>query len=222
VQNADTLSDWRALSVFAGERELVAALRVGDEAAFSTLVEMYHTKMLRLARTMVGDAIVAEEVTQEAWLGVLRGLARFEGRSSLQTWIFTILGNCARTRAQRERRTIPFSDFFAEDQEEEATVDAGRFHASGPSQGHWRQFPNDWRELPEQQFLAHETLDVAQMAINALPANQRAVIQLRDIDGLSASEVSNILNVSESNQRVLLHRARAKVQKALDRYFNDV
>lgn len=207
--------------MFASESELVAALRAGDEAAFASVVETYHSKMLRLARTMVGDAIVAEEVTQEAWLGVLRGLARFEGRSSLQTWIFTILGNCARTRAQRERRTIPFSEFFADEQEEGATVDADRFHAQGPSQGHWRRFPNDWRELPEQQFLAHETLDVAQMAINALPANQRAVIQLRDIEGLAASEVSNILNVSESNQRVLLHRARAKVQKALDRYLSE-
>jgi RNA polymerase sigma-70 factor (ECF subfamily) len=197
-------------------------MRAGDEAAFATVVELYHAKMLRLARTMVQDATVAEEVTQEAWLGVLRGLVRFEGRASLQTWIFTILGNCARTRAQRERRTIPFSDYFAEDQDEEPTVDPARFHSTaGPWPGHWRQFPKDWRQLPEERFLAQETLDKAQAEIDALPPNQRAVILLRDVDGLSVSEVCNILQVTESNQRVLLHRARAKVQKALDRYFSE-
>jgi RNA polymerase sigma-70 factor (ECF subfamily) len=210
-----------AITLFVGETELVAALRAGDEAAFVTLVETYHTKMLRLARTMVDDVTVAEEVTQEAWLGVLRGLVRFEGRSSLQTWIFTILGNCARTRAQRERRTIPFSDFFGDEQDEEPTVGAEHFHASGPAQGHWRHRPRDWHEVPEQYFLARETLEVAQAAIDALPPNQRVVIVLRDVDGLTPSEVCNILNVTESNQRVLLHRARAKVQKALDRYFSE-
>jgi RNA polymerase sigma-70 factor (ECF subfamily) len=207
------------MRVFASEMELVAALRAGDEAAFAAVVEMYHSKMLRLAHTLVHDATVAEEVTQEAWLGVLRGLAHFEGRASLQTWIFTILSNCARTRAQRERRTIPFSDFFGEEQEEEPTVDPDRFHATATSKAHWRELPRDWRELPEQNFLARETLEVAQAAIDELPANQRAVILLRDVDGVASSEVCNILNISESNQRVLLHRARAKVQKALDRYF---
>jgi RNA polymerase sigma-70 factor (ECF subfamily) len=217
--NTNILLDWRSFSVFAGESELVAALRMGDEAAFVTLVGMYHTKMVRLAQTMVSDITVAEEVTQEAWLGVLRGLARFEGRSSLQTWILTILTNCARTRAQRERRTIPFSEFFGDEQEEGPTVDPDRFQKPAP--GWWQQHPGDWRELPEERFLAHETLNVAQMAIEALPANQRIVIQLRDIEGLASNEVSNILNVSETNQRVLLHRARAKVQKALDLYFSE-
>jgi RNA polymerase sigma-70 factor (ECF subfamily) len=209
------------ISLFASEMEFVVALRAGDEAAFATLVDMYHAKMLRLARTFVEDTAVAEEVTQEAWLGVLRGLMRFEGRSSLQTWIFTILTNCARTRAKREQRTIPFSSFFADDEEGEPTVDADRFHSSGPSQRHWRELPRDWHELPEQNFLAQETMAVAQRAIDALPANQRAVILLRDVDALSSSEVCNILDVSESNQRVLLHRARAKVQKALVHYFNE-
>lgn len=207
--------------MFVAETELVTALRAGDESAFATLVETYHIKMLRLARTMVDDPTVAEEVTQETWLGVLRGLAHFEGRSSLQTWIFTILSNCARTRAQRERRTIPFSQFFGDEQDESPTVEAGRFYASGRFQGHWRQFPNDWQELPEQQFLAQETLGITQAAIDLLPANQRAVIILRDIEGLTASEVCNILQITESNQRVLLHRARAKVQKALDHYFSE-
>jgi RNA polymerase sigma-70 factor, ECF subfamily len=208
-------------STFASEVELVAALRAGDEAAFVSLVEMYHTKMLRLACTMVDDATVAEEVTQEAWLGVLRGLMRFEGRSALHTWIFTILTNCARTRAQRERRTIPFSDIFGEEAGDEPTVDPVHFHASGPVQGHWRQFPRDWSALPEERFLAQETLAVAQAAIDALPANQRAVILLRDVECMTTEEVCNILNVTESNLRVLLHRARTKVQKALDRYFSE-
>jgi RNA polymerase sigma-70 factor (ECF subfamily) len=207
--------------VFTGESELVAALRAGDEAAFVALVEMYHSKMLNLARTWVNDTTVAEEVTQEAWIGVLRGINRFEGRASLQTWIFTILSNCARTRAQRERRTIPFSEFFGDDQEDEPTVDPDRFHATGPLKGHWRELPRDWRELPEQNFLARETLAVTQAAIDALPPNQRVVIMMRDVDGLAASEVCNILNITESNQRVLLHRARANVQKALDRYFHE-
>jgi RNA polymerase sigma-70 factor (ECF subfamily) len=210
------------MSVLTSESELVAALRAGDESAFVTLVETYHTKMLKLAFTWVGDAAVAEEVTQEAWLGVLRGLARFEGRSSLQTWLFTILNNCARTRAQRERRTIPFSKFFGEEeQEDEAIVEADHFYPSGPSQGHWRHLPRDWRELPEQSFLAHEILEVTQAAIDTLPANQRLVILMRDVDGVASDEVCNILQISESNQRVLLHRARAKVQKALDCYFRE-
>jgi RNA polymerase sigma-70 factor (ECF subfamily) len=177
--------------------------------------------MLHLACTMVDDAAVAEEVTQEAWLGVLRGLARFEGRASLQTWIFTILCNCARTRAQRERRTIPFADLFGDEQDEEPIVDDNRFHVYGPAKGHWRQLPKDWHQLPEQHFLARETLEVAQAAIDALPSNQRIVILLHDVDGLTTSEICSILNVTESNQRVLLHRARVKVQKALDRYFGE-
>ncbi len=207
--------------MLANEMELVAALRAGDEATFSTIVAAYHTRMLRLARSFVNDVNIAEEITQEAWLGVLRGLARFEGRASLQTWIFTIVSNCARTRAQRERRTIPFSDFFGEDEEEGPTVDEDHFHASGPSQGHWRHLPSDWRQLPEASFLAQETFIVAQQTIDQLPVNQRSVILLRDVEGLTSDEVCNILGVSESNQRVLLHRARAKVQKALAQYFNE-
>jgi RNA polymerase sigma-70 factor (ECF subfamily) len=212
------------MTLLAGETELVAALRAGDESAFAALVNRYHARMVRLARTMVTDETVAEEVTQEAWLGVLRGLVRFEGRASLQTWIFTILTNCARTRAQRERRTIAFSDYFGNslDEADEPTVEADRFHtASGPYPGHWRQFPKDWRQLPEERFLAQETLAVAQAEIDALPPNQRAVILLRDVDGLATEEVCNILGITETNQRVLLHRARAKVQKALDRYFSE-
>jgi RNA polymerase sigma-70 factor (ECF subfamily) len=207
--------------VFVSEAELVAALRSGDEAAFSAIVDRYHARMVRLALTFVNDQGIAEEIVQEAWLGVLRGINRFEGRSSLQTWIFTILSNCARTRAQRERRTIAFSDYFGDDEEGEPTVDPNRFHATGPDKRHWRSLPAAWHHLPEERFLAKETLAIAQQAIGQLPANQQSVILLRDVEGVSSEETCNILNISESNQRVLLHRARAKVQKALDSYFHE-
>lgn len=208
-------------TLFTSELELVAALRAGDEAAFAALVDSYHARMLRLARSLVGDMTVAEEVTQEAWLGVLRGLARFEGRAALQTWIFTILTNCARTRAARERRSVPFSVLFADTEDDEPSVDAGRFESDGRWRGHWRQFPSSWSNLPEQHLLAQETLALAKEAIDALPANQRAVILLHDVEGMSSSEICNILVISETNQRVLLHRARSKVQRALAQYFGE-
>jgi RNA polymerase sigma-70 factor (ECF subfamily) len=207
--------------VSTSEAELIRALRNGEEPAFLALVERYHGKLVRLALGFVGDAMVAEEVAQEAWLGVLRGLDRFEGRSSLQTWLFTILTNCARTRAQRERRMVPFVDLFDEDADDEPAVAADRFQQGGRWPGHWRQFPSSWDELPEARVLAEETLHLVQEAIDQLPPAQRMVILLRDVDGLSAAEICNILQVSESNQRVLLHRARAKVQRALARYFGE-
>lgn len=204
-----------------GEMDLIAALRRGDEAAFLALVGSYHNKMLRLALSFVGDATIAEEVTQDAWLGVLRGVGRFEGRSSLQTWIFTILTNCARTRAQREQRMLPFAGLFGDEEDDEPAVDAARFQPDGQWRGHWRRFPLRWADLPEERILAQEMLAVAQRAIDALPPAQRTVILLRDVEGLSAAEVCNVLQVSEPNQRVLLHRARAKVQKALAHYFGE-
>ena len=203
------------------EPQLISALRAGDDSAFMQLVDAYHAKMVRLARSFVGDAMVAEEVAQEAWLGVLRGVQRFEGRSSLQTWIFTILTNCARTHARREQRTLPFSDVFALEEDDEPTVDPGRFQQEGRWRGHWHDGPSSWREIPENRILAQETLDLVRTAIDALPPNQRTVILLRDVDGVEAADVCNILQISESNQRVLLHRARAKVQAALARYLGE-
>ena len=203
------------------EPQLISALRAGSDSAFMQLVDAYHAKMVRLAQSFVGDAMVAEEVAQEAWLGVLRGVQRFEGRSSLQTWIFTILTNCARTRAQREQRTLPFSDVFAFEDDDEPTVAPGRFQQEGRWRGHWQNGPSSWRELPENRILAQETLDLVRAAIETLPPNQRTVILLRDVDGVEAADVCNILQISESNQRVLLHRARAKVQAALARYLSE-
>jgi RNA polymerase sigma-70 factor (ECF subfamily) len=194
---------------------LIEALRRGDEAAFCTVIERHHGTMLRLARLYVRDAGAAEDVAQETWLGVLRGLDRFEGRASLKTWICRILVNRAKTRAERDGRFVPFSDLAsAETDEEEPAVDPGRFRANG----HWVSRPTDWGDLPEERLLADETTAVVRRAIESLPPTQREVITFRDVDGWTSDEVCNILEISETNQRVLLHRARSKVRRALDQY----
>jgi len=208
----------------AADLELVDALRRGDEAAFVSLVNLHHAPMLRLAKMYVADPAVAEEVVQEAWIGVLRGLDRFEGRASLKTWILSILANIAKTRAVRESRSVPFSQWVdAEAGADEPTVEPDRFlpfddpHAPG----HWVSFPSRWDEIPEGRLLARETLSVAREAIDGLPPAQRQVILLRDVDGWASDDVCNVLGISESNQRVLLHRARAKVRRALERYLDE-
>jgi RNA polymerase sigma-70 factor, ECF subfamily len=202
--------------VAADERALVEALRRGDEAAFEELVRMYHASLLRVARLYVSSPSVAEEVVQEAWVGVLNGIGRFEGRSSLKTWIFRILTNTATTRGIREGRSVPFSSL----QDEELsgpTVDPERFfppdHSVAP--GAWATPPVP---LPEQVLLADETLQVVDAAIEALPPAQRAVITLNDVEGWGADEIRNALELTETNRRVLLHRARAKVRRALEEY----
>jgi RNA polymerase sigma-70 factor (ECF subfamily) len=174
--------------------------------------------MLRVARLYVADDAVAQEVVQEAWLGVLQGLDRFEGRASLKTWIFRILVNRAKTRAVREGRTIPFSALDRDDAgSAEPTIDADRFD---PVRHHWTTPPASWGDVPEERLLAQETRACLDAAIAAMPANQRAVISLRDLSGLTADEVCQILGVSEANQRVLLHRARARARRALEQYFD--
>jgi RNA polymerase sigma-70 factor (ECF subfamily) len=202
--------------VAADERALVQALRRGDEAAFEELVRMYHASLLRVARLYVSSPSVAEEVVQETWVGVLNGIGRFEGRSSLKTWIFRILTNTAKTRGIREGRSVPFSSL----QDEELsgpTVDPERFfppdHSVAP--GAWATPPVP---LPEQVLLADETLRVVGTAIEALPPAQRAVITLHDVEGWSADEIRNALELTETNRRVLLHRARAKVRRAVEEY----
>jgi RNA polymerase sigma-70 factor, ECF subfamily len=200
------------------ERELCAALRRGDEAAFTQLVSQYHAPLRRLALSYVRTAAVADEVVQETWLGVIRGLDSFEGRSSLKTWIFRILANTAKTRAERESRTVPLSAIAPGDDEDELAVDPSRFldqqQARWP--GHWASPPARWDELPEEHLVGQETLDVLASAIEALPPVQRQVIVLRDVEGWDAHEVCELLNLSETNQRVLLHRARSKVRQALE------
>jgi RNA polymerase sigma-70 factor (ECF subfamily) len=201
-----------------GQAKVVAALLAGDERAFAALVEEHGATMLRVAQMYVSSRAVAEEVVQEAWLGVISGIGRFEGRSSLKTWIFRILTNRAKTRGEREGRSVPFSSLGGDGDGEEVTVDADRFQSGGRFDGHWTSSPSRWSELPESRLVGKETIGVAQAAIDALPETQRTVITMRDIDGWSSEDVRNVLGLSESNQRVLLHRARAKVRLALEPY----
>jgi len=193
---------------------LLDALRVGDERAFEALVDRYGPSLLRLAQLYVSSRSVAEEVVQETWLAVVTGIERFEGRSSLKTWLFRILTNKAKTRGQREGRTLPFSSLASDGDEDQTAVAVERFARGGA----WATPP---RGVPEERLLAGETRARVEQAISALPPNQRAVITLRDVDGLSAEEACNVLGLSETNQRVLLHRARAKVRTALERYLED-
>jgi RNA polymerase sigma-70 factor (ECF subfamily) len=199
------------------DAQLVEALRAGDEETFRVLVREWHASLLRVAQIFVPSRAIAEEVVQETWLRVLGALDRFEGRSSLKTWVFRILANTAKTRARREGRVIPFSSLQDPARVPEASVDADRFlpddHEHHP--GAWSSPP---RDLPEERLLASETRARIAQAIDALPASQRAVIMLRDVQGWSSDEVCNALDITEVNQRVLLHRARAKVRNALEDY----
>lgn len=194
---------------------ILAALRAGDERTFTALVEAYHPSMVRLATAYVPSFAVAEEVAQEAWLGVLNGIERFEGRSSLKTWIFRILTNIAKTKGVREQRSSPFSSFEGSSGDETG-VDADRF----ASEGHWLLAPTGWGESPEAKLESNECQQVIRETMEALPVNQREVIRLRDVLGFSSEEVCNTLDVSETNQRVLLHRARSRVRQAVEAYFD--
>jgi RNA polymerase sigma-70 factor (ECF subfamily) len=206
------------------EAGLIQALRSGEESAFTALLDRYHTALVRLAMVYVHDRAVAEEVAQETWLGVLQGLGRFEARSSLKTWIFHILVNRAKTRAAREGRSIPFSALWDPDTEPaESAVPPERFlpadHPQWPF--HWAAPPRSWGDSPEQRLVARETLGQIREAVTTLPPSQREVITLRDIEGWTSEEVCNLLGVTETNQRVLLHRARSKVRRVLEQYLDD-
>jgi RNA polymerase sigma-70 factor (ECF subfamily) len=191
----------------------VQALRARDELAFRELVTEHERAMLGVARMYVRDRSVAEEVVQEAWLGVLRGIDRFEGRSSLKTWIFTILTNAAKTRAEREGRTVPFSAL----PDTAPAVDPSRFQTEGRWAGHWVSPPSPWAG-PEGRPLAAEAMAVVRRAVAELPPSQAIVLTMRDFVGFDAPEVCNVLAIGESNQRVLLHRARSAVRRALEEY----
>jgi RNA polymerase sigma-70 factor, ECF subfamily len=207
------------------EARLLHALRRGDETAFVSLLETYQSSLVRVAMIYVRNRAVAEEVVQETWLGVIRGLERFEGRSSLRTWIFRILANIAKTRAVREGRSVPFSALArAEAGCDEPSVAPERFLDEGRDRwaGHWASPPARWDAIPEERLHAKETLAVVQAAIETLPAGQRAVITLRDIEGWSSDDVCELLDLSEGNQRVLLHRARSRVRAALESHLGPV
>jgi RNA polymerase sigma-70 factor (ECF subfamily) len=210
--------------LYADDATLVDRLRRRDEAAFATLVNRYHAHLVRLATSYVPSEAVAEEVAQEAWIGVLRGVDSFAGRSSFRTWLFRILVNQAKRRGERESRTIPFAALAREDgDDDEPEVAADLFHPAGHRwAGHWAILPQDWREAPEERLLSDEMRGVVRRAIDALPRTQRLVITMRDVDGLAPEEICSILSISDTNQRVLLHRARSKVRGQLERYLQEV
>lgn len=220
VPSTDSHPDLPQPSLDEDDRRTVAALLAGDEEAFQELVERYHGSLLRLAMAYVRPRSAAEEVVQDTWLGVLRGLPTFEGRSSLRTWIYRILVNQARTRGVRESRSVPFSSLAGD---EEPAVDPDRFlSAAHPAYaGHWAAAPRAWDDLPETVLLAAETRAQVLRAIEELPAQQREVITLRDVEGWSSAEVREALDLTEANQRVLLHRARAKVRARLEEYLSE-
>ncbi len=204
----------------AEDERLLAAIRRGDERGFADLVERHSSAMLRLALMCTSNRAVAEEIVQEAWLGVVQGIDRFEGRSSLKTWVGRIVLYIGRTRAQREGRQVPFSAHWdgAADPGEPA-VDPDRFIPAGEEWGrHWVSLPKSWDEIPETRLLSNETTVRIRRAIEALPPQQREVISLRDVQGWDSDEVCNVLGISATNQRVLLHRARSKVRRALEEY----
>lgn len=202
------------------EAELLEGLRRGDEQAFGEVVDRYAGSMLRVAMAYVPSRAVAEEVVQEAWMGVFEGLSRFEGRSSFKTWLFTILTNRAKTRGTRESRYVPFAEKSgSEESDEWGGVDLDSFIQSGSQAGHWIEPPHAWDHgTPERLALSKESREQIEKAIEALPDMQRQVITFRDLEGLSSDEVCNIVHVTETNQRVLLHRARSRVRKSLARY----
>jgi RNA polymerase sigma-70 factor, ECF subfamily len=204
----------------AAERRMVAALRRGDETAFGELIDRYQAPMLGLAQRYVRSRAVAQEVVQDTWLSVLNGIDRFEQRSSLKTWLFRILINQAKSRGVRESRNVPFSAL--EGDGSEPSVEPEQFldrnHDRWP--GHWAAYPSSWKEVPEERLLSQETMSCVSEAIDQLPERQRIVVTLRDVEGWSPEEVSAMLDISDGNQRILLHRARSKVRRALERYLD--
>jgi RNA polymerase sigma-70 factor, ECF subfamily len=206
-----------------GDQGLVAALRDGDEQAFAGLVDRHSAAMVRVAMAYVPSRAAAQEVVQETWIAVMRGIDRFEGRASLKTWIFRILTNIAMRAGARERRSVPFSALAEAEDTGGPSVDPDRFLPADSAlfPGHWAIMPTRW-PTPEEGLLAGETREVIAAAIAELPVAQRTVIALRDIEGWSSEEVSQALEISAGNQRVLLHRARSRVRTAIEDYYGAV
>jgi RNA polymerase sigma-70 factor (ECF subfamily) len=207
------------ITTTADETRLLNALRDGDETAFADLVDRYHGPLKRLARTFGATDAVAEEIVQETWLGALQGLDRFEERSSIKTWLFTILKNQARRRAAREKRSVPFSSLAGNGEEDHSpVVDPGRFQGDdGCWPDHWAAPPRPWSE-PYLRLAAIEEREQLRGALAGLPPRQQLVVALRDVEGLASDEVCEVLEISEANQRVLLHRGRAAIRTMLEEY----
>jgi RNA polymerase sigma-70 factor, ECF subfamily len=190
------------------DTELLQRLRAGEEQAFVILVRRYHDSMLRLASSFVPSRAVAEEVVQDTWMGVLRGIGGFEGRSSFRTWLFRILVNRARTAGERERRSVAIGDAGP-------AVDQSRFDEAGA----WAAPPEQWIDDIDDRLRAGKLADRIRSAIEELPARQREVVTLRDVEGLSSDEVCHVLEITDGNQRVLLHRGRSRVRQVLETDF---
>jgi RNA polymerase sigma-70 factor (ECF subfamily) len=207
-------------AVTPGDAGLVQAIRAGDEAEFAALIDAWSPGLLRAARAYVGDVHSAEDVVQETWLAVLRGIDRFEGRASLRTWTYRILINIAKARGRSDARLVAVADLAQEHPDADAgpTVDPSRFRGPGePYPGHWRSPPEQWPS-PESAAIDAETRRMLAAAVADLPERQRVVVVLRDVEGYPAEEVCQILDITPANQRVLLHRARAAVRAALADY----
>ncbi|MED5815306.1 sigma-70 family RNA polymerase sigma factor [Mycolicibacterium sp. 050232] len=209
-----------ATSAAETEAVVIAALRTGDEAAFAALVDLHTATMLRVARGYVSTHELAEEVVQETWIAVLRGIDRFEGRSSLRTWLFTIMVNIAKARGVKERRHADLEVLAASG----GTVDPARFRKAGDTwPGHWQEneAPVAFPDTPEGSVLGGELMEVARRELDKLPPRQRQVVTLRDVLGFESAEVSALLAISAANQRVLLHRGRAAVRQVLEDYLKE-
>ena len=201
------------------ERQLLTRLRQRDERAFDELVTKQHGALIRMAMGHVGDREVAEEVVQDTWMAVIDGLDRFEGRSSLRTWIFGIMIHKAKDRGVREKRHATFSDFETFNEEHEEAIDPARFHRSGECAGHWAFPPQPWDDqTPEKLLASQQAVQAMHRAIEALPATLKDVLILRDVEGVEAKEACEILKITETNLYVRLHRARERVRQAVETY----
>ena len=208
-----------ARSLASDEQKLLTRLRQRDEQAFDELVDKHHGALIRMAMGHVGDREVAEEVVQDSWMAVIESLDRFEGRSSLRTWIFGIMIHKAKDRGVREKRHTTFSDFKTFDDEREEAVDPSRFHRSGEWAGHWAFPPQPWDDqTPEKLLASQQAVQAMNRAIEALPATLKDVLILRDVEGVDAKEVCEILKITETNLYVRLHRARERVRQAVETY----
>ncbi len=202
-----------------GEGALLARLRQGEEEAFDEVVTRYHRALIRSAMGYVADREVAEEVVQDTWMAVINGLDLFEGRSSLRTWIFGIMIHKAKDRGVREKRHMTFSCFESADDDGEDTIDPSRFHQSGEWAGHWAFPPQPWDDqTPEKLLASQQAVNAMNKAIEALPKTLRDVLILRDVEGVEAKEVCEILKITEKNLYVRLHRARERVRQAVETY----
>jgi len=201
------------------EVALLARLRQGDEGAFDELVTRHHSALIRMAMGYVADREVAEEVVQDTWMAVIEGLDRFQGRSSLRTWIFGIMIHKAKDRGVREKRHTNFSSFESLDEESDDMIDPSRFHQSGEWAGHWAFPPQPWDDqTPEKLLASQQAVNAMNKAIEALPQTLKDVLILRDVEGVEAKEACDILKISETNLYVRLHRARERVRQAVETY----